>query len=266
MSDHDDTYDDDGYDDDAEDFNQKDPNLIEGATAATVLEYITKAVVDEPDQVEVETSEGRRGTVSLEVHVADDDMGRVIGKRGRVANSIRTVVRAAAAVTGSRSTSSSSSSPVPDPVTLLEVGRVAKAHGLRGEVVVALSTNRPDRVAKGSVLHTDRGPLTVVASRPHQKRHIVRFAGVDTREGAEALHGLVLSAEPLDDPGALWVHELIGGVVVDQHGTEHGRVAAVEVNPASDLLVLDDGRLVPLTFVVGQDEGRILVDVPDGLL
>jgi predicted RNA-binding protein YlqC (UPF0109 family) len=92
---------DDTYDDDAEDdFNQKDPNLIEGATAASVLEYITKAVVDDPDAVEVDTREGRRGTVSLEVQVADDDMGRVIGKRGRVANSIRTVVRAAAARDG----------------------------------------------------------------------------------------------------------------------------------------------------------------------
>ena len=87
---------DDTYDDDVDDYNRKDPNQIEGATAAEVLEYITKSVVDDPDAVEVDSSEGRRGTVSLEVHVADDDMGRVIGKRGRVANSIRTVVRAAA--------------------------------------------------------------------------------------------------------------------------------------------------------------------------
>jgi 16S rRNA processing protein RimM len=131
--------------------------------------------------------------------------------------------------------------------------------------VVALSTNRPERVAKGSVLHADGGPLTVTASRPHQHRHIVRFDGVDTREAAEALHGQVLRAEPLDDPDALWVHELIGATVVDQHGTERGVVTEVEVNPAADLLVLDGGALVPLTFVVAQEGGRIQVDVPDGL-
>ncbi len=88
--------DDDVNDRDDDDYNRKDPNQIDGATAADVLEYITKAVVDDPEAVEVDSSEGRRGAVSLEVHVADDDMGRVIGKRGRVANSIRTVVRAAA--------------------------------------------------------------------------------------------------------------------------------------------------------------------------
>jgi 16S rRNA processing protein RimM len=143
---------------------------------------------------------------------------------------------------------------------------VAKAHGLRGEVVVALSTNRPERVAKGTVLHTDDGPLTITASRPHQHRWIVRFAGVGSKEDADALHGTVLRAEPLEDPDALWVHELIGSSVVDQHGTDHGPVVSVEVNPASDLLVLEGGGLVPLTFVVEQGDGRISVDVPDGLL
>jgi predicted RNA-binding protein YlqC (UPF0109 family) len=108
-------YDDDTYDDDEpdgnvaddddsnggyDDYDEADANLIAGATARTVLEYITKSVVDDPDAVEVDSSEGRRGSVSLEVHVADDDMGRVIGKRGRVANAIRTVVRAAAARDG----------------------------------------------------------------------------------------------------------------------------------------------------------------------
>ena len=63
-------------------------------TATAVTEYLVKALVEEPDGVEVDVIEGRRS--SIEVRVAPGDMGRVIGKRGRVAQSIRTVVRAAA--------------------------------------------------------------------------------------------------------------------------------------------------------------------------
>ena len=51
---------------------------------------------------------------------------------------------------------------------LLEIGTIGKAHGLRGDVVVRLITNRLERVEPGSTLHTERGPLTVAASRPHQ--------------------------------------------------------------------------------------------------
>jgi len=131
---------------------------------------------------------------------------------------------------------------------------------------VGLSTNRAERVAPGTVLHTDRGDLVVASSRPHQDRWLVRFEGIEDRSAAEALRGLALRAEPLDDPDELWAHDLIGSVVVDQHGIEHGTVEALELNPASDLLVLPGGSLVPLTFVVAVEEGRIRVDVPDGLL
>ncbi len=65
------------------------------ATAQSVLTYLTKSIVEDPDAVEVGVNNsGERST--LEVSVAPGDMGRVIGKRGRVANAIRTVVRAAA--------------------------------------------------------------------------------------------------------------------------------------------------------------------------
>ena len=76
------------------DADEVDANTIPAATASAVTEYIVKALVEEPDGVEVDVLEGRRTTI--EVHVAPGDMGRVIGKRGRVAQSIRTVVRAAA--------------------------------------------------------------------------------------------------------------------------------------------------------------------------
>jgi 16S rRNA processing protein RimM len=95
----------------------------------------------------------------------------------------------------------------------------------------------------------------------------VQFDGVEGRTAAEALRGLELEAEPLEVPGVLWVHELVGATVRDATGTELGRVAAVEANPASDLLVLQGGGLIPLRFVVGNDPGvRVTVEVPDGLL
>lgn len=153
---------------------------------------------------------------------------------------------------------------------LLEVGRIGRAHGLRGEVVVSLISNRSERVAPGSVLQSDRGPLEVATSRPLKDRHVVQFVGVEGRDAAEAMAGVVLRAEALDDPEVLWAHELIGCVVVDADGVERGVVESLQDNPASDLLVLDTGALVPLTFVVdgpaeGAADGRIHVDTPPGL-
>ena len=148
---------------------------------------------------------------------------------------------------------------------LLEVGRITKAHGLRGEVIVELSTNRTERVGPGSVLDTDRGPLTVSRSSPHQGRWIVVFEGIEDRSAAEELRGTLLRAEPFHDPESLWVHELIGAVVVDAGGVERGVAVSVIANPASDLLELDSGALVPLRFVVTHEPGRVTVDPPAGL-
>ena len=64
-------------------------------TAVAVLTHIVTSIVDDPDAVQVETSESR-GRVRLDVRVGPGDLGRVIGRRGRTAQSIRTVVRAAA--------------------------------------------------------------------------------------------------------------------------------------------------------------------------
>jgi 16S rRNA processing protein RimM len=74
-------------------------------------------------------------------------------------------------------------------------------------------------------------------------------------------------AEPLsDDPDELWVHALIGKQVVETDGTRRGVVESVQANPASDLLVLDSGALVPLRFMISRNESdELVVDVPDGL-
>jgi 16S rRNA processing protein RimM len=154
---------------------------------------------------------------------------------------------------------------VHDPA-LLEVGAISKPHGIRGEVMVRLVTDRTERLDPGSVLHSERGPMTVRTSRPHQGHWIVLFDGVPDRNAAEELRNLALLAAPLEDPDALWVHELVGSRVVDVGGIELGTVAAVEANPASDLLVLDGGGLVPLTFMVDRAPGVVTVDPPPGLL
>ncbi len=158
------------------------------------------------------------------------------------------------------------------PVGLLSVGRIAKPHGLKGELIVALSTNRVERVAVGSILRLASGRmLTVATSAPHNDRWRVRFTEVPDRTAAEALHGAELFAEPIDDPDALWIHELIGAAVELPDQTPVGRIASVESAGASDLLVLEDGRMIPLAFVVGKHgssaEGfRVVVDPPPGLL
>ena len=148
---------------------------------------------------------------------------------------------------------------------ILEVGRVVRAHGLRGEVLVDLLTDVESRLAVGSELESDRGTLRVVASRPHQGRHLVTFEGIADRTAAEGLAGLALRAEALADPEALWVHDLVGSVVREVGGTERGRVVAVQANPAHDLLVLDDGALVPTVFVVTCEGGVTVIDPPEGL-
>lgn len=63
----------------------------------------------------------------------------------------------------------------------------------------------------------------------------------------------------------MWIHDLINAAVIDIDGSPLGRVVAVEENPASDLLVLDNDSLVPLTFLVERRDGVLVVDPPDGL-
>lgn len=130
-----------------------------------------------------------------------------------------------------------------------------------------LTTERTERLDPGSVLHTERGPLTVMSSSRHQDRWIVQFDGIGDRDVAETWRGVVLRAEPKGDAddGVLWVHELVGSCVVLPDGAQVGVITEVESNPASDLLVLDSGALVPVVFVIGNEGGQVTIDPPDGL-
>ncbi|MFG1923668.1 ribosome maturation factor RimM [Cryptosporangium sp. NPDC048952] len=163
----------------------------------------------------------------------------------------------------------------------LVVGRIGRAHGIRGDVLVEVRTDEPDeRFAAGSVLVTDpadAGPLTVADARWHSGKLVVRFADVQDRNDAEKLRGLLLVVDsddlaPSDDPDEFHDYELVGLAVVGTDGASFGSVVDVVHSAAGELLVFKyqgAERLVPFVreFVPTVDVpgGRVVIDPPEGL-
>ncbi len=131
---------------------------------------------------------------------------------------------------------------------------------------MSLTSDRDERLVIGAELFDGRAWLRVVSSRPQpQRKWVVHFDGIADRNAAELLTGRQLFAAPVADDDALWVHELIGARVIDAAGIDHGVCVSVVDNPAHDILELDSGHLVPVTFVVSLADGVITVAAPDGL-
>ena len=151
------------------------------------------------------------------------------------------------------------------PEGLLEIGWLRRAHGVRGQLNVELSTDRAERTEPGARWWSNGQWLTVQSAQPHLERWLVTFEEITGREQAQRFTNQLAYAEPLADTEELWVHELIGSQVVERDGTVRGRCVAVIENPAADLLELEGGALVPVVFVVEQDDGRIVIDPPPGL-
>lgn len=158
----------------------------------------------------------------------------------------------------------------------LVVGRIVKAHGIRGEVVVDVVSDAPDRFAAGAALLDRDRTLTIEAARAHQGRLLVKFAEVPDRTAAEGMRGIVLTI-PIEEAapppeGAWYPHQMEGLLVVDAAGAELGRWARVESSPAHDVWVVrtDGGEvLVPavreIVREVDIEAGRIVIDPPEGL-
>ncbi|MBF6158694.1 ribosome maturation factor RimM [Nocardia cyriacigeorgica] len=169
----------------------------------------------------------------------------------------------------------------------LVVGRVAKSHGVRGELVVEVRTDEPEaRFAPGSTL---RGRLarskevrefTVESAREHSGRLLVQVRGVDDRTAADALRGTVFLVDsddlgPSQDPDEFYDHELEGLRVELADGTAVGTVTEVLHSAAGELLSVraaDDGREILIPFVmaivptVSVADGLVVIDPPEGLL
>jgi 16S rRNA processing protein RimM len=156
----------------------------------------------------------------------------------------------------------------------IEIGRIARAHGIRGEVVIA--THDPDSEVLEAlpVLWVGGVERRVVGARNTQRGWLVLLESIATRTEAEALRGQVIeidrAALELEDDDIL-LEDLVGCRVVRSDGTPWGTVAAVE-GGLQDRLVIHDGgieRQIPLVdeFVTGIDleAGVVTVDPPDGL-
>jgi 16S rRNA processing protein RimM len=159
------------------------------------------------------------------------------------------------------------------------VGRVARAHGIRGQVIVNPETDfMEDRFREGRVLLV--GPLdrareyAIREVRFHHGRAIVGLTGVETMNDAEALAGAdVWLAESAVAPlpeGTYYRHDLVGCEAYDTKGARLGRVTSVEGSLDRSYLVVDEHMMIPLVgdIVVAVDikAQRVTVDPPEGLV
>jgi 16S rRNA processing protein RimM len=162
------------------------------------------------------------------------------------------------------------------------VGRIARAHGNRGQVIINPETDFPDeRFRKDAEVFIERGggvkALTLTSVRFQNGRPVLGIAGVDTMDDAEALAGLELRVPAgwlaaLPD-GTFYRHDLIGCRVETRAGRPVGVVQDVEGSLAGSRLVVADGRgdiLIPLAAeictLIDPAAKRIVIDPPEGLL
>ncbi|MGV0791882.1 ribosome maturation factor RimM [Mycolicibacterium sp. XJ1819] len=167
----------------------------------------------------------------------------------------------------------------------LVVGRVVKAHGVTGEVVVEVRTDDPDsRFTAGSTLRGrpakggEERHFVIESVRAHGGRLLVRIAGVTDRDSADALRGIVFVVDsadlpPIEEPDEYYDHQLEGLAVRTTDGVPVGTVAEVLHTAAGELLsVRSDEREVLVPFVkaivtsVSLSDQVIEIDPPDGLL
>jgi 16S rRNA processing protein RimM len=158
----------------------------------------------------------------------------------------------------------------------IEIGGIARAHGIKGEVVII--THDPDSATLGAVtsIWIAGTEYTVKAARDTQRGWLVLLEGVATRNDAEALRGKPVEVErtalELDENDVL-LDDLVGCDVRLPDGKAWGTIAAIDIsNPHQDLLVIHDGeieRMLPLIdqFVTNIDleAGVVTVDPPEGL-
>jgi 16S rRNA processing protein RimM len=151
---------------------------------------------------------------------------------------------------------------------LVTIGRVVKAHGIRGEVVVDVLSDVPGRFDAGAEVVLGGRRTTVASSRPHPGGLLVRFEGVTDRNAAELLRGRTVEGEPgqLDDSDTYYVHELVGMAVVTEDGDHLGDVSGhIELPTAAGYDLLEVTREDGTTWLLPASDDLVEVgELPDG--
>jgi 16S rRNA processing protein RimM len=156
----------------------------------------------------------------------------------------------------------------------LEIGGVARAHGIRGEVVIH-THDRDSQVLGGlEVVYVGGVPREVERARGTVKGWLVKLAGIDTRNDAEALAGQVIEidrdAVEMAE-GDVLLDDLVGCAVTLADGTPWGVVVGIDAGPQDRLVIRDGGveRLLPLVDAlvtrIDIEAGVIVVAPPEGL-
>ena len=163
----------------------------------------------------------------------------------------------------------------------LVVGRLGRPHGVHGEISVEVRTDEPEiRFAKGSKLSVkeNNNQLTVLSSRWHQEKMLVKFEEITDRDLANEIKGKTLTIKI--DPNSIetkkdqyYEFQLAGLKVIDKNDKTLGQIKEVITNLAQDLLVVEtvDKREVLVPFVkqivtnVDLDKKQVIMDPPTGL-
>lgn len=169
-------------------------------------------------------------------------------------------------------------SPDGEPVYLV-VGFLRRAHGVRGEMIMDLHTDFPERFQSGRelVIGEDRRPMTLSSVRPHAKGMLVKFNGVETPEAAGQFRNQWVYVKATDVPdlpeGKLYQHELFGFHVIDENGDSLGELVEILETGANNVYVVRDDKgkelllpAIPSVILELDEERRVMrVHLLEGL-
>jgi 16S rRNA processing protein RimM len=147
-------------------------------------------------------------------------------------------------------------SPNGEPVYLV-VGFLRRPHGLKGEIIMDLHTDFPERLRSGRKLFVgeEHKPVTLVSARPHAKGMLIKFKGVETPEDAGQFRNHWVYVKASDVPalpeGQIYQHELFGFEVVDENDVSLGKLVEIIETGANDVYVVknDSGREILLPAI-----------------